>query len=156
MSIPDLWSGPLAVSPLVLADAVSAAPRTPDPRAFTFGPTALTPATSNRFAQSADLHVAFRIYNWTAEPREKPDITVEYVFYQQTARRQNFFNKTKPQRVAGDALGDGFDPAAGLVTAGMSIPLASFPFGEFQLRARITDNRSRQSAEQEVRFTVAP
>ena len=38
----------------------------------------------------------------------------------------------------------------------MMIPLAAFTFGEFQLLVRVSDNRSQRSAEQSLRFTVAP
>ena len=38
----------------------------------------------------------------------------------------------------------------------MRIPLEAFTFGEFQLLVRVSDNRSHQSAEQTLRFTVAP
>jgi len=54
------------------------------------------------------------------------------------------------------ALGPGFDPSAGMVAPGMMIPLGAFTFGEFQLIVKVTDNRNKQSAEQPIRFTVAP
>ena len=156
LTVPDVWGGPLAVTPIVLGEAVSAAPRTPETRAFVFGPTALTPATSNGFAQSGELHVAFRVFNWGAESGKKPDLTAEYTFYQQSEKRLTFFNKTKPQSLGADTLGEAFDPRAGVVTAGMSVPLQAFPFGEFLLKVRVTDNPSGQSAEQHVRFVVLP
>lgn len=156
LTVPDVWRGPLVVTPIVLGEAVSAAPRTPENRAFVFGPTALTPATSNGFAQGGDLHLAFRVFNWKSESGQKPDLTAEYVFYQQGDKRLTFFNKIKPQRLGADTLGEAFDPAAGVVTAGMSVPLQAFPLGEFQLKVRVTDNPTGQSAEQHVRFVVLP
>ncbi len=151
-----MWKGPLAVTPIVLGEAVSVETRKPETRAFAFGPTALVPATSNAFAQNGELHLAFRVFNWKAEPGRKPDLTAEYTFYQQGEKRLTFFNKTKPQRLGSDTLGEAFDPLAGVVTAGMSIPLQAFPFGEFQLKVRVTDNPTGQSAEQRVRFRVSP
>jgi hypothetical protein len=156
LTVPDVWRGSLAVTPLVLGESVSAAPRTPETRAFVFGPTALTPATGNGFAQSGELHVAFRVFNWKVETGKKPDLTAEYTFYQQSEKRLSFFNKIKPQKLGADTLGEAFDPRAGVVTAGMSIPLQAFPFGEFQLKVRVTDNPTGQSAEQNVRFVVMP
>jgi hypothetical protein len=38
----------------------------------------------------------------------------------------------------------------------MTIPLASFPFGEFTLTVRVTDNRLHRTAARDVRFSVAP
>jgi hypothetical protein len=154
--VPDLWQGSLAASPLVFGDAVTAAAASTAGSAFAFGPTALLPATSNRFAQGRPLHVAFRIFNWTAPPEEKPDLQVEYVFYEQMPQRGTFFNKVKPQLLNAQTLGDRFDPASGAVNAGMMIPLAAFPLGEFKLVVRVTDNRSKQMAAQEARFFVVP
>jgi len=156
LTVPDVWRGPLAVTPIVLGETVSAAPPAPQTGAFIFGPTALVPATSNGFAQGGELHLAFRVFNWRAEPGKKPDLTAEYTFYQQTEKRLAFFNKMKPQRLGADTLGEAFDPAAGVVTAGMTVPLQAFPFGEFQLKVRVTDNPTGQSAEQQVRFVVSP
>jgi hypothetical protein len=155
LTVPDVWRGPLAVTPIVLGETVSAAPPA-QTGAFLFGPTALIPATSNGFAQGGELHVAFRVFNWKAEPGKKPDLTAEYSFYEQTEKRLAFFNKMKPQRLDAGTLGESFDPAAGVVTAGMTVPLQAFPFGEFQLKVRVTDNAGGQSAEQQVRFVVSP
>jgi hypothetical protein len=156
LAIPDLWGGPLAVTPVVLADTVATAARSAEASALRFGPTALTPATSDAFARTGEIHVAFRVFNWKAEPGEKPDLTANYAFYEQAERRLVFFNKVKPQRLDGATLGQAFDPADGAVTAGLTVPLQAFPYGAFQLNVRVTDNRSRQSAERQVRFTVVP
>lgn len=156
LTVPDVWRGPLAVSPVVLGDAVAEVKRAPGTRPFEFEPTALTPAARDRFAQSGSVHVAFRIYNWTPDQAVKPDIGVEYVFYERAARGQRFFNKLKPQRLHAGTVGPAFDPADGAVTAGMTVPLASFPLGDFDLVVRVTDNRNRQSAERRVAFAVAP
>jgi hypothetical protein len=154
--VPDLWGGGLAVSPLVLGDTAAAAPESAAGGPFTFGPTLLRPAAGDHFPQGGDLHVAFRVYNWTAPPKEKPDLQVEYVFYERTARRGHFFNKVKPQMLNAQTLGDGFDPASGVVNGGLSLPLLSFPFGEFQLTVRVKDNRTKLTTTQEARFVVVP
>jgi hypothetical protein len=156
VSVPDVWRGSLAVTPLVLGDAVSEAPRAAGGRSLVFGPTALSPAITDGFPQGGAMHVAYRIFNWKAEPGQKPDLTAEYTFRQQTGKRLLFFNKTKPQKLRADTLAKGFDPAAGVVSAGMSIPLQGFPFGEFQLTVRVTDNATHQSGERQVRFVVVP
>jgi hypothetical protein len=154
--VPDVWGSALAVTPIVLGETVTAAPRRAGILPFNFGQTAMAPAVSSRFSQGGVVNVAFRIFNSELDRAGKPDLTVEYFFYQQNSKRLNFFNKIKPQRLAADTIGDWFDPQAGVVTAGMMIPLGSFPFGEFQLRVHVTDNRNKQSDEREVRFFVAP
>lgn len=156
LTVPDLWRGPLAVTPVVLGDAVAEARRAPGTRPFEFEPTMLTPAVSNRFAQSGSMHVAFRIYNWTPDQSVKPDVAVEYVFYQRTERGERFFNKMKPQQLNTDTVGPAFDPSDGAVTAGMTVPLVSFPFGDFELVVRVSDNRNNLKAERRIDFAVAP
>jgi len=154
--VPDLWNGPLAVSPLVLGDAAAAVRPDEGGRAFVFGPTALRPVSSVRFTQQGALRVALRIFNWKGERGEQPDLKVEYLFYQQRPRRLAFFNKTRPQELRAGSLADAFEAASRMVTAGMTIPLVSFPFGDFEVRARVTDKRSGATAERQARFTVSP
>jgi hypothetical protein len=164
--VPDIWQTALAVSPLVLGDVAGPAPAGAAGGPFTFGPTAVTPTTSGRFPQEAAINVAFRVYNWktnlgTAEAGKPdtgsvPDLSIDYLFYQQGTKQMRFFNKIKQQHLDVAALGAGFNPAAGVVAAGMKVPLAAFPFGEFELTVRVTDNRSKSSTERQTRFVVAP
>jgi hypothetical protein len=154
LQVPDLRGGSLTVTPIVVGEAAAATGQTNMP--FVFGPTTLTPALDGRFSQDRAVSVAFRVYNWTAATGEKPDLTVEYLFYEQGKKGLHFFNKVKPQQINADTLGTAFDPSAGSVAAGMAIPLEAFTFGDFQLLVRVSDNRSKESAEQQVRFTVAP
>ena len=154
LTVPDIRGGSLAVTPIVAGEASASARQADLP--FIFGQTTLTPAVSPRFSQDGSISVAFRVYNWTAKDEEKPDLTVEYLFYEQGARGLHFFNKVKSQQLTADTLGTAFDPSAGSVAAGMMIPMAPFTFGEFQMVVKVTDNRNQQSAEQRIRFTVAP
>ena len=154
LTVADMSLGSLAATPLVIGDAVARVPHTDTEQPFIFGATGLTPATSDRFRQSRDLHVAFRVYNGSGEPGAAPDLSVEYVFYQQVGDRRRFFNKIKPQAVQASASARPIDAAARAVSTGMTIPLASFPLGDFELTARITDNRSKQTITRQARFHV--
>jgi len=155
MSVPDVWAGPIAAAPVVLGDGVAAARPEEGERPFVFGPTRLTPAIGNRFKQDGDLHFALRVYNWKADESAKPELTLEFVFYQQMGDRLRFFNKLKPQAINAGTLGATFDGKSRAVAAGMSVPLASFPPGEFELSVRILDVRTRASVTQKVRFFVS-
>jgi len=154
LQVPDLRADSLAVTPIVVGEAGTATGQANMP--FVFGQTTLTPALDGRHPQSGSISVAFRVYNWAAGPGEKPDLTVEYLFYEQGKKGLHFFNKVKPQQLNAASLGQAFDASAGSVAAGMMIPLRAFTFGEFQLTVRVTDNRNQRSAEQQARFTVAP
>jgi hypothetical protein len=154
LTVPDPWRGSLAITPAVLGETVGLAPAGAGSRPFDFGPTALTPAIAPAFAQSAMLHVAYRVYNWRAEAGLAPDLTAEYVFHEDRTTRPAFFNKVKPQRLTAQTLGKAFDPASGAVAAGLSVSLAPFQAGDYRLTVRVRDNRARTSAEQRVRFSV--
>jgi hypothetical protein len=154
LTVVDLSLGSLAASPIVMGDAVARVPHPGTEQPFIFGATGLTPAASDRFPQSRELHVAFRVYNWSGDAGAAPDVSVEYVFYQQVGDRRRFFNKIRPQAVQMSAFTRPIDAAARAVSTGMTIPLASFPFGDFELTARITDNRSKQTITRQARFHV--
>ncbi len=154
-SVPDVWGSAFALTPIVLGEDATAG-RRGDLRPFSFGPTTIVPAVKGRFPQSGAIRVAFRILNWSAKDEEKPDVTVEYLFYEQGAKRLNFFNKVKPQLLTAATLGDAFDPASGVLNAGMVVPLGSFTYGDFKLKISVTDNRTKQSLEQSVNFSVSP
>ena len=156
VTVPDVWEGRFVVTPLVLGETATAAPAGSAGRPFTFGQTALTPAAGNHFWRNDSLNMAFRVYNWTARAGETPDLTVEYVFFELTPSRSAFFNKTKPQRLTSANLGDTFDNASGMVSPGMAIALQAFTFGQFQVTARVTDNRTKQTVTQQAIFTVSP
>jgi hypothetical protein len=154
LTVPDVRSGPLVVTPIVAGDAANGPRRAELP--FIFGQTTITPAVSPRFPRDRPISVAFRIYNWTAKADEKPDVTVEYLFYEQGTKGLHFFNKVKPQQLTAATLGTAFDPSAGSVAAGMLIPLGAFTLGDFQLTVRVTDNRTQKSAERKLSFSVVP
>ncbi len=154
LTVPDVRSGSLVVTPIVAGDAANGGRQSDVP--FIFGQTTITPAVGPRFTRDRPISVAFRIYNWTAKADEKPDLTVEYLFYEQGTKGLHFFNKVKPQQLTAATLGTAFDPSAGSVAAGMLIPLGAFTFGDFQLTVRVTDNRTQKSAEHTLRFSVVP
>ncbi|MEO8682455.1 MAG: hypothetical protein ABI665_25630 [Vicinamibacterales bacterium] len=154
-TVPDVWGSALVVTPIVLGEEATAG-RRGEMRPFSFGPTTIVPAVKGQFPQGGAIRVAFRIFNWRAKDEEKPDVTVEYLFYEQGTKRLNLFNKIKPQLLTASTLGDAFDPASGILNAGMVVPLGSFTFGDFKLKVSVTDNRSKQSTEQWVGFTVSP
>lgn len=154
LRVPDPWGGSLALTPLVIGETVGLVPAGTGSRPFNFGPTSLTPATAPAFSQGSMLHVAYRVFNWRADPGAAPDLTAEYVFHEDQSTRPVFFNKVKPQRLTAQTLGRDFDAASGAVAAGLSVSLAPFQQGDFSLTVRVRDNRARTAAEQRVRFSV--
>src|SRR5205814_2264608 len=87
----------------------------------------------------------------------KPDVVVEYNFYQKQAGSEKFFNKTNPTNLNAQTLPPGFDMAAGhQLQAGQAVPLASFPEGDYRLEIKVTDKVANKTLTKEINFTVTP
>ena len=89
------------------------------------------------------------IYNPKIDSANKPDVSVEYNFYQRSrpAQPEKFFNKTNPQNLNAQTLPPQFDLAAGhQLQSGQAVPLASFPEGRLPAR----DQGHRQDREQDA------
>jgi hypothetical protein len=101
--------------------------------------------------------MVFLIYNTGQDGNRKPDIAVEYLFYQRfTDKPEKFFNKTSPQAFNATTLPPQFDAAAGHnLLASQVVPLASFPEGEYRLEIRITDKLSGKAVTRNIMFSVA-
>jgi hypothetical protein len=82
---------------------------------------------------------------------------VEYRFHQKTGDTEKFFNRTQPQLFNASTLPPQFDVRAGhQVVGGQTIPLASFPEGDYRLEIKVNDKLGTKSVTREVMFTVAP
>jgi hypothetical protein len=152
-TIPSLAAGVLEASPVVLGESVTTVRET-GAKPFVFGTTNLTPTAVNRFRAADKIHVALRVSGWKADADAKPDVTVEYVFQQQFKDRYRFFNKTKPQELNAKTLKPTFDGRDGMLDTGMTIPLAAFPPGEFQLVVRVRDKRTQATTTQKTTFVI--
>ena len=163
MTVPNYWAGELATSSIILADKVEPlsqplTPREQIEQPYTFGQTKIVPATKNTFTKTSELSVVFLVYNTGLDAEKKPDVTVDYSFYQKVATAENgekFFNKTNPQVFSAKTLPPQFDPALGhQLVAGQSLPLGSFPDGEYRLEIKISDNLSGKTITHKVQFFV--
>jgi hypothetical protein len=100
----------------------------------------------------------FLIYTPVLGEDKKPDISVEYSFFQKLASEatgEKFFNKTNPQVFSAKTLPPQFDTAAGhQLVAGQSLPLGSFPEGEYRLEIKVNDKLSGKSVTHNVVFFV--
>ena len=124
---------------------------------YTFGAMKLTPSMNGKFVKSQDLNVIFWIYGAGVDAAtKKPNVEVEYNFHQKTADGEKFFNKTEPQVMNAETLPPQFDLAAGHQLPGsLSVPLSSFPEGEYRLEVKLTDKTSGKTVTRETPFTVA-
>jgi hypothetical protein len=160
MTVPNYWLPELMLSSIIVAEKVE--PLTaPIPESqvaenpYALGMTRFVPAADNRkFSKKEELSIIFLIYN-TNDTNKKPDVTVEYNFSQKADGGEKFFNKTNPQAFNAETLPPQFDTATGhQIVAGQSVPLASFPEGEYRLEIKVTDKVSGKTLVQNVLFTV--
>lgn len=162
INIPNFWTAELTTSSVILTADVTqiTEPLTPQQakeQPYTMGSTKITPMMSSKLPKKGDLSVVFLIYNAQADPNKKPDVAVEYVFYQKVASEPNgekFFNKTNPQNFNATTLPPQFDPGIHQLVAGQSVPLGSFPEGDFRLEIKVTDKLAGKTVTQNMPFTV--
>jgi hypothetical protein len=163
VNVPDFWNNELAISSVILAANVEplTAPLTREEmkeQPYTLGMTKITPAASGKLAKKGELSVVFIIYNTGQDTNKKPDVSVEYAFYQKVAsadKGEKFFNKTNPQNFNATTLPPQFDPALGhQLVAGQSVPLGSFPEGDYRLEIKVTDKLAGKTIVRNMPFSV--
>lgn len=160
LTIPDFWTNELATSTVILADRVEplkepVAKEQQIEHPYALGMTEIVPAADSAFRKNEELSVIFLVYNPSIGVDKKPDLTIEYTFHHKTAEGEKYFNKTEPQKFNEQTLPPAFDITAGhQLVAGQSVPLASFPDGDFRLEIKIADNKSGAALTRNVTFSV--
>jgi len=163
VTVPDFWNGELATSSVIVAQRIDplASPLTPQQQAdrpYALGQMEIVPTFETKFTKKAELSTFMLIYNPKVDANNKPDVVVEYNFYQKPAGQpEKFFNKTNPQSLNAQTLPPQFDLAAGhQLQSGQAVPLASFPEGDYRLEIKVTDKIANKTLTREISFTVNP
>ena len=162
LNVPDFNNGQLVTSEVIVAKNIEQLQQPlPANKAaenpYVFGPLKVTPTTEGKFAKAGELNVVFWIYNaGLSTLTSKPDVQVEYNFNQKTADGEKFFNRTAPSQLNATTLPPEFDFAKGhQLTEVQTIPLSSFPPGDYRLEIKVTDKTSSKTVTQNVNFNVA-
>lgn len=162
LTVPNFWTSDLTTSSVIVADKVEplTAPLTREQQVeqpYTLGMLQITPSPGSRFMKKDELSTIFFVYNATLGTDKKPDVDVEYGFYQKADAAEKFFNRTAPQAFNATTLPPQWDTAAGhQINAGQSVPLASFPEGQYRLEIKVTDKIAKKTVTRDVTFSVAP
>jgi hypothetical protein len=161
LTVPDFWAADLTTSSVIIASKIEPlnAPLSPNEqieRPYALGMMEIVPALDTRFTTKSELSIFMLIYNPKTDPMNKPDVTVEYNFYQKpSGAPEKFFNKTSPQDLNGKTLPAAFDMSLGhQLQTGQAVPLASFPAGDYRLEIKVTDKLATKSVTRDVNFTV--
>jgi len=162
VTVPDFWNNELSTSSVIITSRIDplAAPLTPQQQAdrpYAMGAMELVPAFDLHLSKKAELSTFMLIYNPKVDGTNKPDVTVEYNFYQKPKDgAEKFFNKTNPQALNAQTLPPTFDLAAGhQLQSGQAVPLASFPEGDYRLEIKVTDKLGNKTVTRDVNFSVA-
>jgi hypothetical protein len=154
LSVPDYNKPELTTSSIILATAVD--PETQRANPYTFGTMKVTPTADPKFPKAAELNLVFWVYGVSGAAAQKPDVLIEYNFHQKSAEGEKYFNKTAPQPLNAQTLPPEFDLSVGhLLMGSLSVPLGSFPPGDYRLEIKITDKPSGKTVTQNVNFSVA-
>jgi hypothetical protein len=164
VNVPDFWNtSELNTSTVIIASRIDPlpAPLTPQQQAdrpYALGSMEIVPAFDTKFPKKGELSTFMLIYNPKVDSANKPDVTVEYNFYQKpSGQAEKFFNKTAPQNLNAQTLPPNFDFAAGhQLQTGQAVPLASFPEGDYRLEIKVTDKIANKTLTRDVNFTVMP
>jgi hypothetical protein len=161
LTVPDFWAADLTTSSVIIASKIEPlnAPLSPNEqieRPYALGMMEIVPALDTRFTTKGELSIFMLIYNPKTDPMNKPDVTVEYNFYQKpSGAPEKFFNKTSPQDLNGKTLPAAFDMSLGhQLQTGQAVPLASFPVGDYRLEIKVTDKLATKTVTRDVNFTV--
>jgi len=159
--VPNYHTDELQTSSVLVADKIEPltapiAPEAMKERPYVLGDSEITPAADLKFKKSEELQLVFQIYGAKlGADTKKPDVSVDYVFFQKEATGEKMFNRTPTQTLDDKSLPKNFDPEMGhQLMTGQGVPLASFPEGDFRLEIKITDNKAQKSITRDVVFTV--
>ncbi len=157
VSVPDLWSGGLTTSGVIVLDRIEelSAPLPPDQalaNPYTLGTTRLVPRLDRTFLDTEELSTYFVIYDAVRTSTGMPDITAEYDFYTKQAAGDEFFNTSGTQTFNAQTLPPGFGAQ---IAGGQVVPLEDFPAGDYRLEIKVTDNTNGASLIRQVDFSVS-
>jgi hypothetical protein len=162
VTVPNYWGTELETSSVILASKAEplGAPLSPEQQAenpYAIGGAKFLPSLDNKFTKQGELNIVFWIYNPQVDATKKPDVTIEYNFHHTApGQPEKYFNKTDPQTLNAKTLPPQFDLDAGHQLPGsLTIPLKSFPEGDFRLEIKITDNLSKKTMTRDVKFNVS-
>ncbi len=133
----------LSTSTAIPATAIEPMTKTLSPKEqesnpHVFGPMRVVPQLDGKHTKAQELNVMFWIYGARDAAAGKPDVTVDFAFHQKLPEGEKYFNRTAPQLLNAESLPPDFSAAAGhQLSGGLTVPLASFPAGDYRLEIKV-------------------
>ncbi|HSE39593.1 MAG TPA: GWxTD domain-containing protein [Acidobacteriota bacterium] len=148
LSVPD-YKTALAISSVIFMSEFKQLPDgqgKPEPTAYTFGRTKITPSLDHSFAKTGDLQFLYEIYN--AQPDASGEIKIEnleeVVRFERTGANPK---QGRPGPPRGFVIGK-------KITVPTGYPLGTFEPGEYKMLITVTDKTNNATAKREVNFVV--
>ncbi len=161
VTVPDLSGGLLSTSSVMRIERMGlhATPLTAPERAsrpYAMGTMEVVPAWRSTYSTSETMSLFFIVYGASVAPETgKPNVTVDYEFYRTTGGTETFFNRMPRKAFDADTLPPQFDLALGhQLVAERSLPLQSFPPGDYRVEILVSDRVSGQTLTRDVAFSV--
>ncbi len=156
LTIPDL-STEFAISSVMLVDQAN--PGSDDfsqaDAPLAVSGLSIAPRMTAVFTSDQTLDVVFWIYNEMLGIDGKPNVEVDYAFYRTIGVSEVFFNRTQPKFFTGETVPPEFDLSVGhQIMVDQSVPLGSFPNGDYRLDIGVLDKVSGRFIQQDVHFSV--
>jgi hypothetical protein len=158
--VPNYHTEELQTSSVLVADKIetltaAVSPESMKERPYVMGDSEITPAADLKFKKTEELQLVFQIYGAKLGGDKKPDVSVDYVFFQKEGAGEKMFNRTPAQVLNGESLPKNFDAEMGhQLMTGQGVPLQTFPVGDYRLEIKVTDNKAQKSVTRDVLFTV--
>lgn len=160
LRLPPALTGELAVSSVILADAVGTL-ESPYPanlqssHPYALGALEIAPARDDVFTNDERLAVVFQVMNARANTSGKPDVGIAFQLFKVTPAGDQSVGMLNPQTYNESTLPAEFDLAKGHpLFAAMAAPLKTIGRGDYRLRVTATDKLSGTSAVSHATFTI--
>ncbi len=144
VEVPDLTTGDLKMTPLVLLEAIQEGTATQDPKEpladFVLGTNRLVPSFNNTFAKSGTLSVVGAVYNAAKDAAGKSSVTWSFSILKDSKP----VAKTDDQVVESDMASPSIGP----------VPLSNFAPGKYIVQLKVKDNTANKEFTQEAPFEV--
>ena len=116
----------------------------------------IEPSADGKFSKAGEFNLVFFVYGAGDAGGGKPNVVLEYSFYQKQTEGEKYFNKTAPQVLNASTLPPQFDVAAGHQLPGsLVVPLASFPVGDYRLEIKVTDKIANKTLTRDINSGLA-
>ncbi len=161
ISVPDFNGSELQTSSVMVSDKIAATTKalTPQERRenpYIIGPLEINPRNGIEFASTEELNVYFQIYNPALDAAKKPDVLVEFAFFQKQADgTEKKIANSEPQVVNATTLPPEFDVAKHQLVGGSAWPLSRFKPGNYRVDIKITDKLSGKILTRTASFSVS-